>query len=53
VRDDGIGPPDLAGRPTAGNGLVNLQARAAVLGGSCSLTPGQRSGSTLTWSVPY
>jgi PAS domain S-box-containing protein len=53
VSDDGVGPPDLAGRPIAGNGLVNLQARAAALGGDCSLSAGLRSGATLTWSVPY
>lgn len=53
VSDDGVGPPELTGRPTAGNGLVNLSARAAALGGDCSLGPGERSGSVLTWSVPY
>ncbi len=41
VRDDGVGPPDLDGRPTAGNGLVNLEARAAALGGSCAADGGR------------
>lgn len=53
VVDDGIGPPDLEGRPMAGNGLVNLQARAAALGGSCMLGHGDGAGAALTWFVPY
>ncbi len=53
VRDDGVGPPEADGRPTAGNGLLNLRARAAALGGDCTLSAGERSGSVLMWSVPY
>jgi signal transduction histidine kinase len=53
VADDGVGPPDGTGRPIAGNGLVNLRARAAALGGDCSLRAGARSGAVLVWSVPY
>jgi len=53
VRDDGIGPPDLEGRPASGNGLVNLEARAAALGGSCSLGAAETAGALLSWSVPY
>ena len=53
VRDDGIGPPDLEGRPASGNGLVNLEARAAALGGSCSLGAANPTGALLFWTVPY
>ena len=53
VRDDGVGPPDLVGRPTSGNGLVNLEARASALGGNCSLGPATPTGALLSWSVPY
>lgn len=53
VRDDGVGPPDLRGRPSAGNGLINLQARASALDGSCALEPAPGGGAVLTWCVPY
>lgn len=53
VRDDGVGPPDLEGQPTSGNGLFNLQARASALGGSCTLEAGAPVGAVLGWSVPY
>jgi PAS domain S-box-containing protein len=52
VSDDGVGPPVTDG-PMAGNGLVNLQARAKLLGGRCSLMPGPTGGALLTWTVPY
>jgi PAS domain S-box-containing protein len=53
VRDDGVGPPDFEGQPTRGNGLVNLQARASTLGGSCALEAATPAGAVLAWSVPY
>ncbi len=53
VRDDGIGPPDLVGQPASGNGLVNLEARAAALGGTCRLGAAVPAGALLSWSVPY
>ena len=53
VADDGVGPPDPVGQPQHGNGLLNLRARAAMLGGVCRLAPGQRRGSVLSWSVPF
>jgi two-component system, NarL family, sensor histidine kinase DevS len=53
VTDDGVGPPANGGRSSGGNGLINMQARAAALGGDCTLTAGQGSGAVLTWSVPY
>jgi signal transduction histidine kinase len=52
VSDDGVGPPVTDG-PMAGNGLVNLEARAKLLGGRCSLMPGPVGGAVLTWTVPY
>jgi len=30
-----------------------MQARAAALGGHCTLEAGARSGAVLVWSVPY
>ena len=50
VTDDGIGPPlDLA----AGTGLVNLQARAAEVGGAFTLTAGPGcAGSRAEWRAP-
>lgn len=53
VSDDGVGPPDMSGQPTIGNGLVNMQARADALGGACTLGTGPTGGATLAWSVPY
>jgi PAS domain S-box-containing protein len=53
VIDDGIGPPEQLGRSSGGNGLINMQARAAALGGHCTLEAGARSGAVLVWSVPY
>lgn len=52
VTDNGVGPPDSSGQPRHGNGLLNLRARASILGGECSLAPGDDRGSVLTWSVP-
>lgn len=53
VVDDGVGPPEQAERLTGGNGLINMQARAAAIGGHCTLEAGARSGAVLAWSVPY
>ncbi len=53
VSDDGVGPPEHGARSTGGNGLVNMEARAAALGGHCTLSPGDGSGAVLAWSVPY
>lgn len=53
VADDGVGPPTDGGRSTGGNGLINMQARAAALGGDCTLEAGDGSGAVLTWCVPY
>ncbi len=53
VIDDGVGPPDPVVQPRHGNGLLNLRARASMLGGICRLGPGQSRGSVLSWSVPF
>lgn len=50
VADDGVGAPDL---PTVrGNGLQNLTARAAALGGRFELQRSHPTGSTARWTVP-
>lgn len=50
VRDDGIGPPAPDG--PRGNGLGNMAARAAALGGGMELSERQPSGTDLCWRVP-
>lgn len=49
VADDGNG---LAPSMVNGNGIVNMQARAARLGGEASVTSGTEGGTTLSWTVP-
>jgi signal transduction histidine kinase len=50
VADDGAG---LQGQPTGdGHGLLNMQARAAHLGGSFAVSPGGIRGTTIEWRVP-
>jgi two-component system, NarL family, sensor histidine kinase DevS len=49
VADDGQGVPD---RPSAGSGLVSLQARALQLGGTFTLRNAQPSGAVAQWTVP-
>jgi signal transduction histidine kinase len=51
VTDDGVGPP--VHRPTRGNGLPNLAARAERLGGTFTLGPRDPpQGTVLRWCVP-
>jgi len=50
VVDDGGGLP--AERRTAGRGMPNMQARAAVLGGTMLARSGSRSGTVIEWRVP-
>ncbi len=52
VSDNGVGPP-AGGIGPGGHGLVNLAARAADLGGACTLEPGPSGGAVLTWRVPF
>jgi signal transduction histidine kinase len=48
VLDDGVGIPAT----TAESGLRNARRRAATLGGSLELTPGQPRGTSFVWRVP-
>jgi len=49
VRDNGLG---IGGISERGDGLTNLEARAARFGGEFSLEPGNPAGTTATWRVP-
>lgn len=49
ISDDGIGFNDDAPR---GNGLQNLRSRARELGGECTVTPNEPSGTIIAWRVP-
>ena len=49
LADDGVGIPD---GPSAGNGLRNMSTRAANLGGTCTVTRREPSGTHLEWRVP-
>lgn len=49
VRDDGVGPADS---PTGGDGLRNMTARAASLGGTCTVRPRRPLGTEVRWAVP-
>jgi signal transduction histidine kinase len=50
VTDDGIGPGDWA---TTGRGLVNLQERAATLGGACAVGARPGGGTLVTWTATW
>jgi PAS domain S-box-containing protein len=50
VRDDGIGLPDPL--PRHGDGLRNLQQRAASLGGTFHAVPAEPTGTIVEWEVP-
>ena len=49
VRDNGRG---IAATPKPLGGLSTLMWRAAELGGSCSISPAEPSGTELVWQVP-
>lgn len=49
VRDDGAGIPSSH---RLGSGLLNMHDRAARLGGTCTVTSGDRVGTTVRWQVP-
>ena len=49
VRDNGRG---IAATPKPLGGLSNLMWRAAELGGTCSVSPADPSGTELVWQVP-
>ncbi len=49
IGDDGAGiPQDNA----LGSGLLNMHDRAARLGGACSVSSGDHSGTTVRWTIP-
>lgn len=50
VADDGVGPPDDAS--PRGNGLANMAARAARLGGTLEVLPGDAGGTVVEWRAP-
>jgi signal transduction histidine kinase len=50
VTDDGVGLPKKNLAP--GNGLRNLNERASLLAGSCSIETGDGSGTKMVWRVP-
>lgn len=49
ISDDGSGIP---ASHRLGSGLLNMHDRAARLDGSCSVTSGERQGTTVRWQVP-
>ncbi|MCB0957174.1 MAG: PAS domain S-box protein [Ilumatobacter sp.] len=49
VADDGSGIPSSH---RLGSGLLNMQDRAARLGGVCTVTSGEHTGTTVRWLVP-
>ena len=49
VRDDGVGSDPRAPR---GDGVGNMERRAQLLGGSCSITSQPGEGTELVWRVP-
>ena len=49
ISDDGTGIPSSH---RLGSGLLNMTARATRLHGTCSVTSGEGSGTTVRWQVP-
>ncbi len=49
VSDDGAGIPSSH---RLGSGLLNMQDRAARMGGTCTVTSGERTGTIVRWQVP-
>ena len=49
ITDDGVGPPET---PSVGDGLRNLERRAAELGGTLAFGPGPNGGSRFHWRIP-
>jgi signal transduction histidine kinase len=49
VQDNGVG---VGADSARGNGLTNLEARAARFGGEFSVAPGKPTGTIATWRVP-
>lgn len=51
IGSSGSGAPE-GDRPPTGNGLDNLAARAAELGGSCTVGPRTEGGTRVRWTAP-
>ena len=49
VSDDGTGIP---ASHRLGSGLLNMQDRASRMGGTCTVTSGERTGTIVRWQVP-
>ncbi len=49
VSDDGEGIP---GSHRLGSGLLNMHDRAERMGGSCSVTSGEKTGTIVRWQIP-
>jgi PAS domain S-box-containing protein len=49
ISDDGSGIPQSH---QLGSGLLNMHDRAARLGGTCSVSSGDQTGTTVRWTVP-
>lgn len=49
VSDDGTGIPSSH---RLGSGLLNMQDRAARMGGTCTVTSGEQTGTIVRWQVP-
>lgn len=49
VADDGVGVGD---EPSAGFGFTTMTDRAARLGGTCSVQPGDDGGTVVRWTIP-
>ncbi len=49
VSDDGLGIPQSH---QLGSGLLNMHDRAARLGGTCNVSSGEQSGTTVRWTIP-
>ena len=54
VADNGTGhdAPASVNTPASGNGIKNMTARAALCGGTCTLSPRQRGGTVVMWEAP-
>jgi signal transduction histidine kinase len=57
VQDNGKGIdpslPPVPGRPNAGSGLVNMESRMKLIGGTCSVQSSLDKGTTVEFQVPF
>jgi signal transduction histidine kinase len=52
IRDDGPGPPEQPGHPTAGHGLLGMRERAAAVGGELSTGAAPGGGFLVQGTLP-